>query len=52
VVDVATAYNVILGRLTLHRVKVVIASCLFQLQFEAGDGSFGELQGDQRMAKE
>jgi len=31
VVDVSTAYNIILGRPTLHKVKVVIALYLFQL---------------------
>jgi len=39
VVDVPTAYNVILGRPTLHRVKAVIAPYLLQLQFEADDDS-------------
>jgi len=31
VVDVPTAYNVILGRPTLHKVKAVVAPYLFQL---------------------
>ena len=31
IVDVPTTYNVILGRPTLHRVKVVIALYLIQL---------------------
>ncbi|KAJ8429898.1 hypothetical protein Cgig2_008783 [Carnegiea gigantea] len=52
VVDVLTTYNVILGRPILHKVKVVIASYLLQLQFKANDGSVGKLQGDQRMARE
>ncbi|KAJ8437675.1 hypothetical protein Cgig2_028613 [Carnegiea gigantea] len=52
VLDVATASNVILGRPTLHKVKVVIASYLPQLQYEADDGSVRKLQGDQRMARE
>ncbi|KAJ8424154.1 hypothetical protein Cgig2_001616 [Carnegiea gigantea] len=47
VVDLPTAHNVILGRLTLHKVKAVIASYLLQLQFKADDGSVGKLQGDQ-----
>jgi len=46
VVDVPTAYNVILGRPTLYKVKVVIASRLLQLQFEADNGSVGKLQED------
>jgi len=50
VVDVPMAYNVILERPTLHKVKAIIASYLLQLQFEADDGSVGKLQGDQRMA--
>ena len=45
VVDVPTAYNVILGRPTLHKVKAVIALYLLQLQFEADDGSLGKLLG-------
>ncbi|KAJ8420958.1 hypothetical protein Cgig2_001994 [Carnegiea gigantea] len=44
VVDVRTAYNVILGWLTLHKVKAVIASYLLKLQFEADDGSVGKFQ--------
>ncbi|KAJ8431075.1 LOW QUALITY PROTEIN: hypothetical protein Cgig2_033683 [Carnegiea gigantea] len=52
VINVPTAYNVILGRLTPHKVKAVIASHLLPLQFEADDGSIGKLQGDQRMARE
>jgi len=47
VVDVPTAYNIILGRPTLHDVKAVTASYLFQLRFEANDVSVGKLQGDQ-----
>jgi len=47
VVDVPTAYNVILGRPTLHKVKAVIAPSLLQPQFEADDGSVGEMHGDQ-----
>ncbi|KAJ8432714.1 hypothetical protein Cgig2_001932 [Carnegiea gigantea] len=41
VVDVPTAYNIILGRPTPHK-----------LQFEADDGSVGTMQGDQRTAWE
>ncbi|KAJ8424064.1 hypothetical protein Cgig2_028737 [Carnegiea gigantea] len=39
VVDVPTAYNIILGRPTLRKVKVVIAPYLLQLQFEADNGN-------------
>ncbi|KAJ8422439.1 hypothetical protein Cgig2_019156 [Carnegiea gigantea] len=52
VVDVPTAYNVILGRPTLHKVKAVIAPYLIQLQFDADDGSIGEMRRDQRTARE
>jgi len=52
VVNVPTAYDVILGRPTLHRVKAVIAPYLLQLQFEADDGSVSEMHRDQRMARE
>ncbi|KAJ8435859.1 LOW QUALITY PROTEIN: hypothetical protein Cgig2_028567 [Carnegiea gigantea] len=40
VVDVPTAYNAILGRPTLHKLKA------------ADDGSVGKQQGDKRMARE
>ena len=52
VVNVPTTYNVIIRRLTLYRVKAVVAPCLLQLQFETDDGSVGELHGDQRTARE
>ena len=52
VVNVRTAYNVILGRSTLHKVKTVIAPYLLQLQFEADDSSIGEMCGNQRTAWE
>ncbi|KAJ8420582.1 LOW QUALITY PROTEIN: hypothetical protein Cgig2_010237 [Carnegiea gigantea] len=52
VMDVPTAYNIILGRATLHKVKDVIAPYRLQLQFEADDGIVGTMQGDQRMARE
>ena len=45
VVDVPTAYNVILGRPTLHKAKAVVAPYLLQLQFETDDGTVGELRG-------
>ncbi|KAJ8421202.1 LOW QUALITY PROTEIN: hypothetical protein Cgig2_002636 [Carnegiea gigantea] len=50
--DVPTAYNVILGRPTLHRVKVITTSYLLQFQYEADDGGVGKLQGDQQIARE
>jgi len=52
VVDVPTTYNAILGCPTLHNVKAAIALYLLQLQFEADDGSVGEIHGDQRMARQ
>ena len=45
VVDVPTAYNVILRRLILYKVKAVIAPYLLQLQFEADDGSVSDMRG-------
>ena len=51
IVDVATTNNVILGRSTLHKVKVVITLYLLQLQFAADDGGIGKMQGDQRTAR-
>ncbi|KAJ8427765.1 hypothetical protein Cgig2_024309 [Carnegiea gigantea] len=50
VVDISTAYNIILGRPTLHKVKAIIAPYLLQLQFKADDGSVGTIQGDQCIA--
>ncbi|KAJ8444145.1 hypothetical protein Cgig2_029920 [Carnegiea gigantea] len=44
VMDVPMAYNIILGRPTLHKVKA--------LQFEADDRSVGTIQGDQCTAWE
>ena len=52
VVDVPTAYNVILGRPALHKVKAVIAPYLLQLQFKADDSSVGRMQGNQQTAQE
>ncbi|KAJ8420680.1 hypothetical protein Cgig2_024213 [Carnegiea gigantea] len=52
VFDVPTAYNVILGRPTLHKVKAVICPYLLQLQFKANDGNVSEMRGDQRTARE
>ncbi|KAJ8424438.1 hypothetical protein Cgig2_003896 [Carnegiea gigantea] len=52
VIDVPMAYNVILRRPNLHKVKAVIAPYLLQLQFEADDGSIGEMHGDQQTAWE
>jgi len=52
VVDVPTAYNVILGWPILHKVKAVITPYLLQLQFEADDDSIGENHGDQRADRE
>jgi len=46
IADVPTAYNVIIGRPTLHRVN------LLQLQFGTDDRNIGELRGDQRTAWE
>ncbi|KAJ8444776.1 hypothetical protein Cgig2_011738 [Carnegiea gigantea] len=52
VVDVPIAYNIILERPTLHKVKVAIAPYLLQLQFEADDRSIGTVRGDQQTARE
>jgi len=48
IVDVPTAYNVILGRPTLDKVKSIIDTYLLQLQFEANDSSINKMQGNQR----
>ncbi|KAJ8435660.1 hypothetical protein Cgig2_015665 [Carnegiea gigantea] len=41
VIDVPSAYNVILGRSALHRVKAVIGPYLLQIQYESDDGTVG-----------
>ncbi|KAJ8423732.1 hypothetical protein Cgig2_025308 [Carnegiea gigantea] len=51
-VNVPTAYNIILGQPTLYKVKAVFAPYLLQLQFEADDGTIGMMQGDQWIARE
>ncbi|KAJ8434593.1 hypothetical protein Cgig2_025019 [Carnegiea gigantea] len=51
VVNVPTTYNIILRRPTLHKVEVVIAPCLLQLQFEADAGSTGKKYEHQWRAK-
>ncbi|KAJ8426263.1 hypothetical protein Cgig2_030557 [Carnegiea gigantea] len=43
-VYVPMAYNIILQRPTLYKVKAVIASYLLQLQFKVDDGCVGKLQ--------
>ncbi|KAJ8419986.1 hypothetical protein Cgig2_025349 [Carnegiea gigantea] len=43
VFDFPTAYNVIMGQPTLHRVKAVVAPYLLQLQFETDGGDIREL---------
>jgi len=50
VVDVPTAYNAILGPPTLHKVKLIIASYLLQIQYKENDDSVEKLLGDQRTA--
>jgi len=50
--DVPTTYNVILGRPTLHKVKVVITPYLLQLQVKADDGNVSEMRRDLRTARE
>ncbi|KAJ8423380.1 hypothetical protein Cgig2_034208 [Carnegiea gigantea] len=51
-VDMPTAYNVILGRPILYRVKVVIAPYLLQIQYKADNGMVGKLFKDQRPGRE
>ena len=50
-IDVPTAYNMILGCPTFHKVKAVITPYLLQLQFEADDGSVTEIHGDQQTTR-
>jgi len=52
VADVPMAYNVIIGRPTLYKVKDVIAPDLLQLQFEVDDESVGEMHRDKQKARE
>jgi len=43
IADVPMAYNVILGRPNLHKVKAVITPYLLQLQFKMNDGSISKM---------
>jgi len=44
IINIPTAYNIILGKLTLHKVKAVFAPYLPQFQFEADDGTVDTMQ--------
>ncbi|KAJ8429368.1 hypothetical protein Cgig2_033200 [Carnegiea gigantea] len=52
VVDVLTAYNLIIRWPTLHKVKAIIAPHLLQVQYRADDGSMWKLFGSQQIARE
>ena len=45
--DLPSAYNVILGRPTLHQVKAVLALYLLWIQYKSDDCIMGKLFGDQ-----
>ncbi|KAJ8433400.1 LOW QUALITY PROTEIN: hypothetical protein Cgig2_029587 [Carnegiea gigantea] len=50
VVDVLTAYNVILGWPSLRRVKAIIASDLLHLQFKPDNGRVGMMEISEQLA--
>ncbi|XP_021850153.2 uncharacterized protein [Spinacia oleracea] len=47
-----TAYNVILGRPTLNKIKVVVVTHLMLLKFVCDDGVIGTIHGDQQQARD
>ncbi|XP_021838327.2 uncharacterized protein [Spinacia oleracea] len=47
-----TAYNVILGRPTLNKIKAVVVTHLMLLKFVCDDGAIGTIHGDQQQARE
>ncbi|XP_021835955.2 uncharacterized protein [Spinacia oleracea] len=47
-----TAYNVILGRPTLNKIKAVVVTHLMLLKFVCDDGAIGTIHGDQQQAKD
>ncbi|XP_056695021.1 uncharacterized protein [Spinacia oleracea] len=48
VVKDLTAYNVILGRPTLNKIKVVVVTHLILLKYVCEDGAIGTIHGDQQ----
>ncbi|KAL0309068.1 UNVERIFIED_CONTAM: hypothetical protein Sradi_5849100 [Sesamum radiatum] len=50
VVDMPSAYSLILGRPTLNTFQAVISTCHIKLKFPIGD-NVGEIKGDQYMAR-
>ncbi|XP_056687964.1 uncharacterized protein [Spinacia oleracea] len=47
-----TAYNVILGRPTLNKIKVVVVTHLMLLKNVCDDGAIGTIHGDQQQAQD
>ncbi|XP_021860883.1 uncharacterized protein [Spinacia oleracea] len=47
-----TAYNVILGRPNLNKIKVVVVTHLMLLKYVCNDGSIGTIHGDQQQARD
>ncbi|XP_056688659.1 uncharacterized protein [Spinacia oleracea] len=47
-----TAYNVILGRPTLNKIKAVVVTHLMLLKFVCDDGAIGTIHGDQQQARD
>ncbi|XP_021866425.2 uncharacterized protein [Spinacia oleracea] len=47
-----TAYNVILGRPTLNKIKAVVVTHLMLMKYVCDDGAIGTIHGDQQQAKD
>nr|XP_021851823.1 uncharacterized protein LOC110791388 [Spinacia oleracea] len=47
-----TAYNVILGRPTLNKIKAVVVTHLMLLKYVCDDGAIGNIHGDQQQARD
>ncbi|XP_021846488.1 uncharacterized protein [Spinacia oleracea] len=47
-----TTYNVILGSLTLNKIKTVVVTHLMLLKYVCDDGAIGTIHGDQQQARD
>ncbi|XP_021856319.1 uncharacterized protein [Spinacia oleracea] len=47
-----TAYNVILGRPTLNKIKAIVVTHLMLLKYVCDDGAIGTIHGDQQQARD
>ena len=52
IVQDLTAYNVILGRPTLNKIKAVVVTHLMLLKYMCDDGAIRTIHGDQQQARD